>query len=157
MHLSRQLWINTGLYAFNTLFDLLSKTTGSNSTALFSLLELTKEISVELLFDFHFRSARKNWRPERVVVHVWAPRAPAFHIWNTVVWNNGTSPKLEKGKTQARKQMETGKQKIQGREKSHGNKLSLRVQETFQQLFHTFCQTLEPPNSSDNNLPATRK
>ena len=37
-------------------------------------------------------------RLERVVVHVWAPSAPAFYIWSTVVWNNGTSPKPEQKK-----------------------------------------------------------
>jgi len=53
--------MKTGLKAFNCLSDLLSRTTGSNSTSLFCLLELAPEPSTESLFDFLFRTARKNW------------------------------------------------------------------------------------------------
>ena len=59
IHLSRQLWMKTGLHAFKSLSDLCTNTSGSNSTALFCLLELSPETSAESLFDFRFRRARK--------------------------------------------------------------------------------------------------
>jgi len=43
MHFSRQLWIKIELWTFNSLPVLLSKTTGSKSTALFCSLQLSPE------------------------------------------------------------------------------------------------------------------
>jgi len=114
--------MKTGVKAFNCLSDVLSRTTGSNSTSLFCLLELSPEPSAESLFDFLFSTARKNWisviigRLERVLVHVWARSAPAFYIWSTVVWNSGTSPTLVKEKKTRQKTMENGNQKSQRRD-----------------------------------------
>jgi len=125
---------------------LLSQTTGSNSTALFCLMQLSPEPAAETLFDFLFRSVRKDWASRRVwgiFVHLRARSAPAFYIWSTFVENNGISINQKEEQLTPKNKRKWKPEKLTPRP-SHTAVSSLRGQITFHQLFHTCCNH-QPP------------
>jgi len=152
-----------GAICFQLPADLLSKSTGSNSTGLFYLLELfIRNISwISLWFSLSKGSEKLKipiifGRLERVAVHVLAPSATALYIWSTVVWINGPSTTLENEKSTSlnKRKMESGKANA-GRWNLTAKRLSLHVKAgrtrirllvgSYHDLVNWYCSLLTRP------------